>query len=224
MKFFLDTANLNEIREANSWGILDGITTNPSLVEKEGKNFYRLIEEISKMVDGPVSAEVTATDTEGMIHEGEELSKIHSNVTVKIPFIKTGMAAIKALSEKGIPVNVTLIFSPVQALMAAKVGATYVSPFVGRLDDIAHEGMELVGQIIDIFANYDFGTQVLVASCRSPLHIVEAARLGAGVATLPFKVMEQMIHHPLTDAGLKKFLADWEKLPKELRELPTVKV
>lgn len=224
MKFFLDTANLNEIREANSWGILDGITTNPSLVEKEGKPFYRIIEEICKMVDGPVSAEVTATDTKGMIHEGEELSKIHSNVTVKIPFIKTGIPAIKALSEKGIPVNVTLIFSPVQALMAAKVGATYVSPFVGRLDDIAHEGMELIGQIIEIFANYDFGTQVLVASCRSPLHIVAASRLGAGVATMPFKVMEQMIHHPLTDIGLKKFLEDWEKLPKELRELPTVKV
>ena len=224
MKFFLDTANLNEIREANSWGVLDGITTNPSLVQKEGKNFYHLVEEICKMVDGPVSAEVTSTDTQGMIREGGELAKIHPNVTVKIPFIKTGLPAIKSLSDKGTPVNVTLIFSPTQALMSAKLGARFVSPFVGRLDDIAHEGMELVGQIVEIFGNYDFGTEVLVASCRSPLHIVDAARMGAGVATMPFKTMEQMIHHPLTDVGLKKFLEDWEKIPKELREFPTVKV
>ncbi len=224
MKFFLDTANLDEIREANSWGILNGVTTNPSLVQKEGKTFYRLVEEICKMVDGAVSAEVTATDTQAMIREGSELAKIHPNVTVKIPFIKTGLPAIKALSEKGTPVNVTLIFSAVQALMSAKLGATFVSPFVGRLDDIAHEGMELIAQIVEIFGNYDFGTEVLVASCRSPLHIVAAARMGAGVATMPFKVMEQMIHHPLTDVGLKKFLEDWEKIPKELRELPTVKV
>ncbi|MBI4455374.1 MAG: fructose-6-phosphate aldolase [Acidobacteria bacterium] len=223
MKFFLDTANLDEIREAASWGILDGVTTNPSLVQKEGKTFQRLIEEICKLVDGPVSAEVVSTDTIGMLQEGQELAKIHPNVTVKIPFIKAGLPAIKGLSEKGIPVNVTLIFSPIQALMAAKSGATFVSPFVGRLDDIADEGMKVVAQILEIFDNYDFGTEVLVASCRNPLHIVEAARLGASIATMPFKVMEQLIHHPLTDVGLRKFLDDWAKIPKELRELTVVK-
>ncbi|MBI2822688.1 MAG: fructose-6-phosphate aldolase [Acidobacteria bacterium] len=223
MKFFLDTANLEEIREAASWGILDGVTTNPSLVQKEGKTFQRLIEEICRIVDGPVSAEVVSTDTAGMLREGEELSRIHSNVTVKIPFIKAGIPAIKGLSEKGIPVNVTLIFSPLQALMAAKAGATFVSPFVGRLDDIAHDGMEVVGQIVEIFDNYDFGTEVLVASCRNPLHVLDAARMGASIATMPFKVLEQILRHPLTDIGLKRFLEDWEKLPKDLRESATVK-
>lgn len=224
MKFFLDTANLDEIREAASWGILDGVTTNPSLVQKEGKTFQLLIEEICKIVNGPVSAEVVSTDTAGMIREGQELARIHSRVTVKIPFIKTGIPAIKRLSGNGISVNVTLIFSPVQALIAAKAGASFVSPFVGRLDDIAHDGMALVGQIMGIFNNYDFGTEVLVASCRNPLHIIKAARMGAGVVTMPFKVLEQMIHHPLTDLGLKKFLEDWEKIPKELRTSTAVKV
>lgn len=224
MKFFLDTANLDEIRQAASWGILDGVTTNPSLVQKEGKTFQWLIEEICRIVNGPVSAEVVSTDTAGMIQEGQDLARIHPHVTVKIPFIKAGIPAVRRLSEKGIPVNVTLIFSPLQALMAAKVGASFVSPFVGRLDDIAHDGMALVGQIVEIFGNYDFNTEVLVASCRNPLHILEAARMGAGVATMPFKVLEQMIHHPLTDLGLKKFLEDWEKIPKELRTASAVKV
>jgi transaldolase len=223
MKFFLDTANLQEIREAASWGILDGVTTNPSLVQKEGKTFHSLIEEICRMVNGPVSAEVVSTDTAGMLREGQELAKIHPNVTVKIPFIKAGIPAIKALTEKGTPVNVTLIFSPVQALMAAKAGASFVSPFVGRLDDIGHEGMELVRQIIQIFGHYDYGTEVLVASCRHPLHVVEAASMGADVATVPFKLLEQMIQHPLTDIGLKRFLDDWAKIPAELRESAPVR-
>jgi transaldolase len=223
MKFFLDTASISEIKEVASWGILDGVTTNPSLVAKEGKSFQQLIEEITKIVDGPVSAEVTATDTEGMLREGRQFARIGPNVTVKIPFIKTGIRAIKTLTDEGIPINVTLIFSAVQALMAAKAGATYVSPFVGRLDDIAHDGMELISQIVSIFENYDFGTEVLVASVRHPLHIIQAAQMGAGVATMPFKVMEQMIHHPLSDIGLKKFLEDWEKIPKELREGTPVK-
>ena len=224
MKFFLDTANLDEIREAASWGILDGVTTNPSLVQKAGKTFYKLIEEICGIVDGPVSAEVVSTDTAGMLREGQDLAGIHPNVTVKIPFIKAGIPAIKGLTDKGIPVNVTLIFSPVQALIAAKVGATFVSPFVGRLDDIGHVGMDVVKQIVEIFSHYDFSTEVLVASCRNPLHIIEAGRLGADVATVPFNVMEQMIRHPLTDIGLKRFLDDWARIPKELRESPTVKV
>ena len=224
MKLFVDTANMDDIREAASWGILDGVTTNPSLVQKEGKTFHRLIEEICKIVDGPVSAEVVSVDTPGMVREGKELARIHPNVTVKIPFIKSGIPAIKELSNKGIPVNVTLIFSPLQALMAAKAGATLVSPFVGRFDDVAQDGMKLVSEIITILGNYDYGAEVLVASCRHPLHVLKAARMGADIATMPFKLLEQIIHHPLTDIGLKKFLEDWEKIPRELREPAPAKV
>lgn len=211
MKFFLDTANLTEIREAVSLGILDGITTNPSLVAKEGMDFRELLQEICKIVDGPVNAEVVSLDAEGMIREGRELAKIHDNIAVKVPMIKEGVKALKTLSSEGIKVNVTLVFSPNQALIAAKARATFVSPFIGRLDDISETGMGLIADIVDIYANYDFETEVLVASIRHPLHVVEAAKLGADIATMPFKVFEQLIKHPLTDIGLERFLKDWEK-------------
>jgi len=211
MKFFIDSANIDEIREAASFGILDGVTTNPSLVSKEGKNFRQLLDEIVEVVDGPISAEVVSTDKDGILKEARELSAIHKNIVVKIPMIPEGMKALKILSAEGINVNVTLCFSPTQALIAAKAGATYISPFVGRLDDISHEGMQLVEQILTIYRNYGYPTQVLVASVRHPLHVVEAALLGADVATIPFKTIKQIFHHPLTDIGLEKFLADWKK-------------
>lgn len=211
MKFFLDTANLDEIREAASMGILDGVTTNPSLIAKEGAKFKERIVEICEIVQGPVSAEVTATDTEGMCSQGRELAKLHQWVVVKIPIIKAGLKAVKLLTSEGIKVNATLCFSPSQALLVAKAGATYVSPFLGRLDDIAHVGMDLVRDIVTIYRNYSFKTQVLAASLRHPLHVVDAAKVGADVATMPYKVFEQLLKHPLTDKGLDQFLKDWEK-------------
>lgn len=214
MKIFIDTANINEIREAYSWGVIDGVTTNPSLIAKEGKDFKKVIEEICSIVDGPISAEAVSMDAEGMIKESRELSKIHKNIVVKIPMTKEGLKAVKRVSSEKIKTNMTLIFSPNQALLAAKAGATYVSPFVGRLDDISHIGMDLVGQIVEIFDNYAFETEVIVASIRNPLHVVEAAMMGAHVATIPFNVLEQMLKHPLTDIGIKKFLEDWVKVPK----------
>jgi len=211
MKFFIDSANINHIKEAASLGLLDGVTTNPSLVAKEGKNFIEILNEIVKIVDGPISAEVVSTDYAGIIKEAEDLVKIHKNIVVKVPLIREGIKAVKTLSEKGIKTNVTLCFSAPQAILAAKAGATYVSPFVGRLDDIGHDGMELISQIVTIYRNYDFKTQVLVASIRHPLHIVEAGLMGADVCTIPYEVIEKLFKHPLTDIGLDKFLNDWKK-------------
>jgi len=211
MKFFIDTANIKEIKEAASYGLLDGVTTNPSLVAKEGKNFRELLDEIIKIVDGPISAEVVSTDYDGIMKEAHELAKIHKNIVVKVPLIKEGIKAVKSLTEEGIKTNVTLCFSPSQALLAAKAGATYISPFVGRLDDISHDGMELIQQIVQIYNNYNFKTQVLVASIRHPLHLVDAALMGAHVATMPFEVINKLFKHPLTDLGLEKFLSDWKK-------------
>lgn len=215
MKIFLDTANLKEIREANDMGLIDGVTTNPSLLSKEGGDPYELLREICEEVDGPVSAEVIATDAKGMVEEGEKLSKIHRNIVIKIPLTRDGLKATRELNAMGIPVNETLIFSPLQALLAAKAGARYVSPFVGRLDDISHSGMDLVSQIIRIFDNYGFETEIIVASVRHPLHVVEAALMGADIATVPFKVLEQFTKHPLTDTGIQRFLDDWKKLKKQ---------
>jgi transaldolase len=216
MKFFIDTANLDEIREAKELGMIDGATTNPSLVAKEGcknrEDFKKLIYEICEVVQGPVSAEVVSIDVNGMVKEAKELAEIHQHVVVKIPMITDGLKATRQLSEAGIKINVTLVFSPLQALLAAKAGASYVSPFVGRLDDISHTGMELVGQILEIYQNYIFETEVLVASIRNPLHVLEAAQMGADVATIPFKVISQLAKHPLTDVGMKQFLDDWKKV------------
>jgi len=212
MKFFLDTGSVDEIRQAAATGILDGVTTNPSLVAKEGKNFKDLLLEICSIVDGPVSAEVTATDVDGMIKQALELREIHKNIVVKLPLLKEGITALSRLSPKGVKVNVTLCFSPAQALLAAKAGATYISPFIGRLDDISHVGMDLIRQIRVIYDNYDFQTQILTASVRHPVHVVEAAMVGSDVATIPYKVFEALFRHPLTDIGNEKFLADWKKL------------
>jgi transaldolase len=217
MKFFLDTANIDEIRSAAEYGLIDGVTTNPSLVSKEGRSFKDILLEIAQIVDGPISAEVVSTDAAGILKEAYELAKLHSNIVVKIPMIKEGMKALKQLSKDGIRTNITLIFSCTQALIAAKLGATYVSPFVGRLDDVSEVGMDLIADMVQIFNNYSFSTQILVASCRNPLHIREAALLGAHVATMPTKVLEQLLMHPLTDIGLERFLKDWEKMPKTLR-------
>lgn len=211
MKFFIDTANIEEIRKATELGMVDGVTTNPSLVSKEGREFEGLIKEICSIVDGPVSAEVISLKADGMIDEARKLAGLADNIVVKIPLIEEGLKAVKVLSREGISVNVTLCFSPVQALMAAKSGATYISPFVGRLDDISHRGMELVEQIIAIYDNYGFETEVIVASVRNPLHVLDAALMGADIATIPFKVIHQLIKHPLTDIGLAKFLEDWKK-------------
>ena len=212
MKFFIDSANINEIKEAASLGILDGVTTNPSLVAKEGKDFRKLLNEICAIVDGPISAEVVSTDFEGMMKEGRDLAKIHKNIVIKVPLIKEGLKAVKALKAEGIRTNVTLCFSPTQALMAAKAGAYFISPFIGRLDDISTNGMELIRQVVTIYKNYNYTTEVLVASVRHPLHVVDAAMIGAHVCTIPFKVIDQLIKHPLTDLGLERFLADWKKL------------
>lgn len=212
MKFFIDTANINEIKEAASLGILDGVTTNPSLVSKEGKDFKSLLNEIIKIVDGPISAEVISTDYEGILKEARDLSSIHRNIVVKVPLIKEGLKAVKTLSSENIKVNVTLCFSPAQALMAAKAGAAYISPFIGRLDDISTNGMDLISQVVQIYRNYNFKTEVLVASVRHPLHVVEAALIGADVCTIPFNVINKLFDHPLTDIGLEKFLNDWKKL------------
>jgi len=212
MKFFIDTANIEEIKKANDLGLLDGVTTNPSLVSKEGREFTGLIKEICSIVDGPVNAEAVSTDAEGIINEARELVKLGDNIVVKIPLIREGLKAVKALTQEGIKTNVTLCFSPVQALMASKAGAAYISPFVGRLDDISHRGMELVEQIVTIYENYGFDTEVIVASIRNPVHVLDAALMGADISTVPYKVMEQLIKHPLTDIGLEKFLADWNKM------------
>ena len=215
MKFFIDTANVKEIREAASLGIVDGVTTNPSLVAKEGRDFKQVIHEICSIVDGPISAEAVSLDANKMVAEGEDLAKIHKNIVVKLPMTRDGLKATKVLAERGVKVNMTLVFSPTQALLAAKVGAAYVSPFVGRLDDISHYGMDLVRQIMAIYNNYGFGTEVIVASVRNPLHVVDAALAGAHIATIPFNVIDQMAKHPLTDIGIEKFLSDWKKLEKK---------
>lgn len=214
MKFFIDTADIGEIRKAHDMGVLDGVTTNPSLIAKTGRRFRDVLADILEIVDGPISAEVTALDAPGMIAEGRDLAKIHKNIVVKIPMTTEGLKATKALSSEGTPVNVTLIFSANQGLLAAKAGATYASPFIGRLDDISQDGLELIADLVQIYDNYDFPTQILAASCRHPVHILQCAKLGAHVATIPFNVIELLAKHPLTDAGLKKFLSDWEKVPK----------
>ncbi|RJP62235.1 MAG: fructose-6-phosphate aldolase [Ignavibacteriales bacterium] len=215
MKFFIDTAKISEIKEATSLGILDGVTTNPSLVSKEGKDFKALLKEILEIVDGPVSAEVISVDYEGILKEARELAAMHRNIVVKVPLIKEGLKAVKTLSSEGIKTNVTLCFSPSQALLAAKAGATYISPFVGRLDDISHDGMDLIQQIVQIYDNYGYPTEVLVASIRHPLHLVQAAMMGADVATMPFNVIDKLFNHPLTDIGLQNFLNDWKKLEQK---------
>ena len=214
MKFFIDTANINEIKEANDMGMVDGVTTNPSLIAKEGRDFEEIIKEICEIVDGPISAEVVSTDTEGMLEEARKLAKIHNNIVVKIPMLVDGLKATRILSEEGIKTNVTLAFSPLQALMAAKAGATYVSPFIGRLDDISQEGLLLVEQIVEIYSNYAFDTEIIVASIRNPLHVLESALMGADIATIPFNVLSKLAAHPLTDKGLKAFLDDWNKAKK----------
>ncbi len=212
MKFFIDTADIDEIRDAASLGILDGVTTNPSLIAKEGRDFHTVLKEIVSLVNGPISAEVTAVDLEGMLDQAHTLAEIHPNIVIKLPMITEGLRACKRLTDKGIKTNVTLCFSASQALLAAKAGATYVSPFIGRLDDISEDGMELIQSIRVIYDNYGFETQILVASIRHPMHVVQAALAGADVATIPHKVIGQLVKHPLTDIGLAKFLADWEKM------------
>jgi transaldolase len=213
MKFFIDTANLEEIKKANDLGLLDGVTTNPTLVSKEGRSDFReLVKEICNIVDGPVNAEVVSTEMEGMVKEAKDLAKLADNISVKIPMIEEGLKAVKVLAREGIKTNVTLCFSALQALMAAKAGAAYISPFVGRLDDVGHDGMELVEQIITIYDNYGYETEVIVASIRTPTHALEAAMMGADIATMPYKVIRQLFKHPLTDVGLEKFLEDWKKV------------
>mgnify|MGYP001585595972 CR=1 FL=1 len=214
MKFFIDTADITEIREAAAMGIIDGVTTNPSLVAKTGKPFVKVLAEICEVVDGPISAEVIALDHAGMMKEARELSKLHRNIVVKLPMTAEGLKAAKSCSTEGIPTNVTLCFSANQALLAAKAGATYISPFVGRIDDVGEEGMALIHDVMTIYRNYDFATQVLVASVRNPVHVLESARLGAHVATCPFAVLKQLTKHPLTDLGIQRFLKDWEQVPR----------
>ena len=214
MKIFLDTANIEQIREANDWGVLDGVTTNPSLVAKENKKFEELVPQIMKICKGPVSLEVISTNPEGMVAEAETLVDYGPNVVIKVPMIPEGLKAIRRLAKKEIATNCTLVFNATQALLAAKAGATYVSPFIGRLDDAGHFGMELVQQIVTIFDNYAFGAEVLAASLRHPLHVVEAALAGADVATIPWSVLQKIVKHPLTDRGLEQFLKDWARVPK----------
>jgi len=215
MKFFIDTADIKEIKTAVEYGLIDGVTTNPSLISKTGKDLYTVLNEICSVVNGPISAEVVSTKSPDMIKEAKELAKIHKNIAVKIPLTPDGLKATRALSQEGIRVNVTLIFSAIQALLAAKAGASFVSPFIGRLDDISHVGMDLVEEIVTIFDNYAFDTEIIVASIRHPVHVLEAALLGADIATIPFKVLDQLAKHPLTDSGIKQFLADWKKVPKK---------
>ena len=210
MKIFLDTANIDEIKEGASWGIVDGVTTNPSLIAKEKRDFKQVVKEICDIVDGPISAEVISEDSDGMISEARELVKIHKNIVIKIPMTVEGLKAVSMLSKEGIKTNVTLIFSPNQALLAAKAGATYVSPFLGRLDDVGSQGMDLVRTIVEIFFNYDYDTEVIAASIRHPLHVVDAALAGAHIATIPMKVLQQMVKHPLTDKGIESFMNDWK--------------
>lgn len=214
MKFFIDTANLEEIKKAVDMGMVDGVTTNPSLIARENKPFVEIIKDICKIVDGPINAEVIALDAEGMVREGRELAAIHANIVVKIPMTTEGLKAVKKLADEKIRTNVTLVFSASQALMAAKAGASYASPFVGRLDDISQNGMDLISDIMNIYDNYGYATEVIVASIRNPIHVVDAALLGAHIATIPFKVIAQLARHPLTDLGMEQFLADWEKRTK----------
>ena len=214
MKIFVDTADINEIREAQKLGVVDGVTTNPTLISKTGRSFDEVVKGICREVSGPVSLEAISLDSEGMVAEAKKLSKISKNVVVKIPMISEGLKAVKILSKENIKTNVTLVFSPLQALLAAKAGASYVSPFVGRLDDIGHVGMDVVNQTLEIYGNYGFETEVIVASIRSPIHVNDAALMGAHVATIPFKVIQQLSKHPLTVIGIEKFLKDWEKVPK----------
>lgn len=214
MKFFIDTANIEEIKKAVDMGMVDGVTTNPSLIAKEKKPFEKIIKDICAIVDGPISAEVISLEAEGMIEEGRKLSAIHPNIVIKIPMITEGLKAVRKLADEKIRTNVTLVFSSSQALMAAKAGASYVSPFVGRLDDISQTGMDLVSDIMTIYENYGYTTEIIVASVRNPLHVIDAALIGAHIATIPYKVIEQLAKHPLTDLGMEKFLADWEKRAK----------
>ena len=210
MRFFIDTANIEEIKEANELGVICGVTTNPSLIAKEGRDFIEVVKEISTIVDGPISAEVISLDHKGMVEEADKLSKIHKNIVIKLPMTLEGLKATKILSQKGIKTNVTLIFSATQALLAARAGATYVSPFVGRLDDIGQDGLSLIEEIVDIFNVNAIETEIIVASVRNPIHVAQAARMGADIATVPYKVITQMTKHPLTDKGIEKFLKDWE--------------
>lgn len=214
MKFFIDTANIDEIKRGVEMGMVDGVTTNPSLVAREDKPFVEILKEICEIVDGPVSAEVVSLDAEGMVKEAKELAALSDNIVIKIPMIVEGLKAVKTLTAEGIKTNVTLIFSSAQALLAAKAGASYVSPFVGRLDDISHQGMDLVSDIMTVFQNYGYDTEVIVASIRNPLHVMDSALIGADIATIPLKVIEQLAKHPLTDIGMENFLADWEKRKK----------
>lgn len=215
MKFFIDSANIKEIKEGINLGMVDGVTTNPSLIAKEKRGFVEVVKEILEVVDGPVSLEVVSTEAEAMVREGKKLAKMGDNAVIKVPMTTEGLKATKIFAGEGIRVNQTLIFSPIQALMAAKAGAAYVSPFVGRLDDVAHDGMEIVEQIITIYNNYGFETEIIVASVRHPRHVLEAALMGADIATIPFKVIDQLAKHPLTDRGVELFLADWKKVPKK---------
>jgi transaldolase len=216
MKFFIDTANIDEIKEAASIGILDGVTTNPTLLSKEDGHPIEILKQICEIVDGPISAEVVALDWEGMVKEGKELAKIHDNIVIKIPITKEGLKAVNALNAEGIRTNVTLVFTAMQALLASRAGASFISPFVGRLDDITTPGMESVSQIVQVFRNYSIQTEIIVASIRNPLHVLDAALMGADIATIPFKVIEQLSKHPLTDKGIENFLKDWEKVKKRM--------
>jgi transaldolase len=216
MKFFIDTANIEEIKEAASIGVLDGVTTNPTLISREEGHPTDILKQICEIVDGPISAEVVALDWEGMVKEGTEVAKLHDNIVVKIPMTKEGLKAVKALNSDGIRTNVTLVFTAIQALLAARAGASFISPFVGRLDDITTPGMESISQIVQIFRNYSIQTEIIVASIRNPLHVLDAALMGADIATIPFKVIEQLTKHPLTDKGIENFLKDWEKVKNRL--------
>ncbi|SMO68991.1 transaldolase [Balnearium lithotrophicum] len=213
MKFFIDTADVNEIKSAMEMGLIDGVTTNPTLISKTGRPFLEVAKEILEIVPGPVSLEVVSLDTQGMVDEARQLAKLGDNVVIKIPMTTEGLKAVKILSSEGIKTNVTLVFSPLQALLAAKAGATYVSPFVGRLDDIGHDGMELISQVVQIYENYGFETEIIVASVRHPQHVLQAALIGADIATIPYKVIKQLAKHPLTDIGIERFLEDWAKVP-----------
>lgn len=212
MKLFIDTANIDEIKEINEWGVICGVTTNPSLIAKEGRNFEEVVKEITQIVDGPISAEVISLEKDGMLREARKLAKIHSNIIIKIPMTKEGLKAVKVLTEEGIKTNVTLIFSANQALLAARAGASYVSPFVGRLDDIGNEGIDLIHDIVNIFSVHDIETEIIAASIRHPIHVLDAANAGAHISTIPFKVFQQMLNHPLTNSGIDSFLKDWESV------------
>ncbi|AYK05910.1 fructose-6-phosphate aldolase [Brevibacillus laterosporus] len=214
MRFFIDTANVDEIREIHEWGVVSGVTTNPSLVAKEGRDFIETLKEILDIVDGPISAEVISIDAKGMIEEGEKLASLSKNIVIKVPMTEEGLKAVKIFSKRKIKTNVTLVFNANQSLMAARAGATYVSPFLGRLDDIGYDGMQLIADITEIFAVHDIETEIIAASIRHPLHVTEAAKLGADIATIPHKVFKQLLQHPLTSSGIEKFLADWESMQK----------